>query len=280
MLDYLMSKMTWIVVAVILTSSIVGVYRWQSSSTAELQLEKFADSLTETIDRAFTTSGDFTLNITYEPRENSFIVLDETFRGDPYSLNFTAGTVTVHTTNRVVTRRFVGKLRLFDPFMLEKRPVAIPLSHETLSMPSGQDFVIEARTLGEVQYVFLYPDDKGESRATATSLYQDIQEFIEWDGEYGSVEYESNISFEYPIYIHRDHLYPINRTKIPIGTPLLNLTRSGGSYTQAMEVPAGTELNFRRSFEQIKNRTFIEYRVRKSSSSSQLTSYYSQFRTL
>jgi len=263
-----MSKMTWIVVAVILTSSVVGVYRWQNASTTELELEKFADTISETVNRVFTTSGDFSINITFEPRDNSFLVLKDSFQGDPFTLNFTTRTLTITTADRSVTRRFLGELSLVDPFLMDKRHVSLPIPDNNIMIPSGQDFVIESKTIDGSNRVYLYPDDNGVSRTISSSLYRDLQDFIEWDGNYESVEYHHNVSFDHPLSIRTDHLYHSNRTPVPIGTPVLNLSDHNADPLDALEVPAGTELYLRRSLKQERERTFVDHEILEKSSSS------------
>ncbi|MFO8109885.1 MAG: hypothetical protein R6U17_05110 [Thermoplasmata archaeon] len=265
MIDYIMSKMAWIMVAVILTASVIGVYQWQSSSTDELYLDEATDLLSDTINHALSISGDFILNMTYEEESDSYMVLDHTIKGEPYSLYIDSRSITIHCGNRISQRKLIGNVRLLDPFLLGRNHTRFPSSRDAqdLSLPSGTPFVIESKTIGGIRDVYIYPDDGGESRDLANVLYQDMKDFINWhwDGNNESVEYRNRTTFHHNITFLRSHISPSHDVPVPFGTPTLNLSISGVEQEDYMVVPAETELFLNRTLVEDGKRFSIEYRV-------------------
>lgn len=255
--------------AVIFTSSIIGVYHWQRQSTEELHIEKTADMLSETINRALTTPGDFYLNISYEDEGDPYIVMDDNINGEPFTINITDHAFTLHCGSRVADRRFLDQVRLLDPYLLDDNRSSFPPSEEPnhFSFPSGEPFVIESATIGTVRNVYIYPDDGGESRASAIALHDEIKEFINWNGSIDHLEYRSNISLDFPVTFLRGHAYPAYDLRVPIGTPVLNLSSPQHGEMDRMDVPADTSLHLNRTMVEDSDHVSIRYYVEKLPSS-------------
>lgn len=266
MIDYIMSKMTWIIIAVLLTASVIGVYRWQASSTEELHLGKMADMVTDTINRALSTHGDFVLNITYENTGEPYMVLPGSIQGEPYSMNITSGTLSMHRGNQVVQRKFLGHLRILDPHFLDLDDAPFPVTRDTyrLHLPPGTPFVIESKTIGGIRNIYIYPDDHGVTRARTTQIRDSMEDFIDWtwDGNVSSVDhFQNDTYFDFNVTFLRNHVYPSHHVPVPFTTPMLNFSISGTEHGDLLEVPGHTEITFNRTLVVNDQRVAIEYWV-------------------
>lgn len=229
MFDYFMSKMVWIVAAVFLTASVVGVYTWQRRSLEELVLEEQADSISDILNCLMTTEGEFKGLVSFNSSRPSAFYLDPTVNGEAYSINFTSTGLSMHQGSAVSWVNFVGQLHLYDPLFMESIRVdfldvmAGEIDHVIIH--SGEDFFVESRIFQGVRYVFLYAEGDNEVIEYTRHLGDKISDLLEYSftGDLDDVDAKLSIELSYPV-VFLNNIFYIRETAVqPYPLPYIRL---------------------------------------------------------
>lgn len=212
MLDYLMSKLVWIVAAVVLTASILGVFAWQRRSTEELEIEERAEGLKKVINDLCNLESEFKGSVGYQEGGNNTFYLDPTIDEKPFELNFTTAGLFIEQSDERVWEDFIDAVHLYDPYFLGHNTSSILKDVDavvnSLSLKSGEKFMLETKEFNDVYEVFIYPDGGEEVRKYHDRLGGAIQENISlsWLKDLNETEINKtvNLSMDRPTYFEQD----------------------------------------------------------------------------
>ncbi len=234
MIDYLMSKMVWIVAAVVLTASVLGVYSWQRRSMEDVALDEQAEQVAELVNTLCTTVGDFKGYVSFDRSREAAFYLDGTVNGEPYNLNFTQNSLFIGQGSKGNWKTFVGNVHLFNPYFLDAddEPLLGAMDSETnhLFIRSGEDFYIESKRFDSGYNVFIYPEPDGDIRNDIRSLGGAINENVTWkfegDLNMSAINATYNIEVMHDTVFLRNMFYYQNSTIIPFPLSAVHLWES------------------------------------------------------
>ena len=91
MLDFVLSKMTWLVTSILVMSFVIGFYQVQTESIDESMLQSATQEVNRVIKRLEGINGEICVNFTFD-RYDSYraIYLPGTVGGDIYTVAFDA----------------------------------------------------------------------------------------------------------------------------------------------------------------------------------------------
>ncbi len=234
MIDYLMSKMVWIVAAVVLTASVLGVYSWQRRSMEDVALDEQAEQVAELVNKLSTTVGEFKGLVTFNRSRDAAFYLDETVNREPYILNFTQKSLFVNQGTKGTWKTFVGNVHLFDPYYLDAddTPILGTMDIEVnhLFIRSGEDFYIETKRFQEGYNVFIYPEPDRNIRNDLRYLGGAINENVTWrfegDLNMSAINATYHIELMHDTLFLRDLFYYPNSSIIPFPVSTVHLWES------------------------------------------------------
>lgn len=166
MLDYLGSKMVWIVAAIVLTASVIGVFNWQRSSMEELELDERADGMQEMVNGLFGVDGEFTGTMSFQKDQNATYSFPSTINDEAYVLNLTPSGFFISQESKRLWRPFIGEIKLFDPVFVGENTSTSTLEDITdrfrhLRLNSGDRVRFRARDVNSRLSLFFYRDAEG-----------------------------------------------------------------------------------------------------------------------
>ncbi len=184
MFDYLMSKMTWIIAAVILTSSIIGIFTWQRETVDRVELEQLTGHIASFIDETNGVEGKTDIIVSFKEESDSSLHLPSSLNGRAYKINLTTSGVYISQGRDKDWCDFKGKIHLYDPIFLDNTTSLSTISRldnefDTLEIESGKDFILENKRVAGGYRLFVFPRDKDSSLEVKTNeIYSQIEDFL------------------------------------------------------------------------------------------------------
>ncbi len=234
MLDYLSSKMVWIVAAIVMTSSIMGIFVWQRESSEELELEIRARGIRDIVNEFCNTDGEVKAEISFNESASSDFKLEPTINDEPYKLNFTPAGLFLNQYRKSVWNRFIKEVYLFNPNLLDSRTSIgildrINIENHHMSISSDEDFIIETKEFNDIHHVFIYRGTVGEIENETRRIKNIIEQVTDWTIEEPenrrNITVEKNMTFKNDYYyVNTDTLTPVNTDNLHLWKPETNTT--------------------------------------------------------
>jgi len=145
MIDLVTSKLAMMVAAVIILTTVLGVYAVHREHGRDLELMNIAETICGAVDDMNAIQGDTILNITFDrEREGRFI--EPYIGGKGYDITITDHEVIVSQDDRHFELDFMAPVHLWKPernsyTSLEVEEIGA--EHGVLSFTSGTDFSVE-----------------------------------------------------------------------------------------------------------------------------------------
>ncbi|MFO7992000.1 MAG: hypothetical protein R6U61_06895 [Thermoplasmata archaeon] len=229
MLDYLMSKIVWIIAAVVLTASVIGVYNWQRHSMEEVELEERAKGISEMVNRICTTDGEIKLLASSNESRDPDIYLEPSINGRVYQLQFTPSGFYLKQGDKIIWRDFVENVHMMNPALIGENDYSLvsqvdSIDHD-LSISSGENFYIMSKGYNGVYEVFIYSEDSEGVVAETKTVGSVIADFFQVRPSKGNLSYNktANDTFKGDITFQTDCLFLNNNTELPCPIPKVHL---------------------------------------------------------
>ncbi|MFW6141683.1 MAG: hypothetical protein ACOC53_03890 [Candidatus Saliniplasma sp.] len=245
MYDYLSSKIVWIIAAIVMTSSMMGIFMWQRESTEELELEISARGIKDTVNEFCTTDGEIRAEFTFNKTASSDFNLEPTIKEDTYTLNFTSAGLFLTQDGKRVWNRFIEDVYLFNPSLLDGTASIgvlekISIDNYFLTIPSYQDFVIETKEFNDIYNVFIYIETSDNIQNETKRIKQSMEEVSNWTMEKPenkmNLTLKENTTFKSDyFYIDAETITPVNTDNLYLWKPVSNSTTRGDLTNLSME---------------------------------------------
>ncbi len=181
MLDYLTSKMVWIIAAVVLTASVMGVFNWQRNAAEEVALDQRAESIAELVNTFSSTSGNIKASVSFNESVDPNFYFEPTVNGELYALNFSRNGLTLIQGDTAVRKDFVSGVHLLDPYFLEDEVILNDVTLQKHHLSIEDTFFIESKIISEAYHVFIYPETKEDISEYTDRLGSIIQNNLNWE---------------------------------------------------------------------------------------------------
>lgn len=234
MLDYLSSKMVWIVAAIVMTSSIMGIFVWQRESSDELELEIRARGIRDIVNEFCNTNGEVKAEISFNESTSSDFKLEPTINDEPYKLNFTSSGLFLNQDRKSVWNRFTKEVYIFNPNLLDSGTSIgildrINIENHHMSISSHEDFIIETKEFNDIHHVFIYREIDDEIKNETRRIKNIIEQVTDWTIEEPedrrNITVEKNMTFKNDYYyVNTDTLAPVNTDNLYLWKPETNST--------------------------------------------------------
>lgn len=162
MLEFITSKIAMMIAAIIILTSVIGVYALQREQAKDLELQNIADKITGAIDNVNTIQGETKINVTFDRGEEG-VYVKPLVNGKNYEIMITNYKVIITQSSRRATSNFLGSIHLWAPLSYSYNLTQIKdndKANRTLEFVSGDDFKIERKSMqinGENEYgTFVY----------------------------------------------------------------------------------------------------------------------------
>lgn len=184
MFDYLLSKMVWIIAAVILTASVISIFTWQNRSLQEIKLEEQVENISGLIDEVSRTDAEFNVTISFEDEYSEYYI----DLPSQCTLNFTKNYIYSEHQDTKNSKRIYKDIYLFDPLFLNDS-----VSDNTLNMIQKRiDFfeandkdaiVLKSKKLNQDYKTFVYPlkENKGGGIEKIREFGKYLNDFYSWN---------------------------------------------------------------------------------------------------
>jgi len=114
MLDFITSKIAMMIAAVIILTSVLGIFAWQREDSKALELRNIADEISNSINEFNSISGETKVNVTFE-KSNEGIYLNPKVDGEDYEIIITQSEVIVRQNDRLFLRNFISSVHIWEP---------------------------------------------------------------------------------------------------------------------------------------------------------------------
>jgi hypothetical protein len=157
-LELLTSKIAMMVAAIVILTSVLGIFSMQREDTKELELRNITDKITVTINNMNTIMGETKEIITFKEGEDG-IFLKPKVDGKTYEITITRYEVIVRQDAKTFLRNFIEDIHLWVPEKTEYNSTQIQdINKENMKLDfiSGADFVIQRKLIeidGEKGYM-------------------------------------------------------------------------------------------------------------------------------
>ncbi len=242
MLDYLMSKMVWIIAAVVLTASVIGVYNWQRHSMEEVELEERAKGVSEVVNQVCTTRGSVKLLASFNESKDPDIYLEPSINGQGYQLQFMPTGFYLKQGDKVIWRDFVENIHLMNPALIGEGDFSLvnqvdSINHN-LSISSGEDFYIMSKEYNGIYDVFIYSEDAEEHVAESETMGKIIEDFFRVNPSQDNLTYNktANQTFKCNTTFQTNYLFINNNTELPCPIPKVHLWNVSSVNTSDLNV--------------------------------------------
>ncbi len=210
MYDYLSSKLVWIVVAIVMTSSVLGLFIWQQERSQEIELNARASGIQEIINEFCNTDGEIKGIVSSNQSTPSDFDIESTINGERYELNFTANGLYLIQGDKRVWNRFIEDVYIYNPIFLDRTTPKrvldnINLDIKYLNITSDQDFYVESIRFNDRHHVFIYHDIRGIIKNESKRVNEVIQDLKDWS--YEKPEKKQNITLRENIIFRNFHYY-------------------------------------------------------------------------
>lgn len=162
MLEFVTSKIAMMIAAIIILTSVIGVYALQREQAKDLELQNIADKITGAIDNVNTIQGETKIKVTFD-RGKEGVYVKPLVNGKNYEIMITKFKVIITQSSRRATSNFLDSIHLWTPLSNSYNLTQIKdndKANRTLEFVSGDDFKIERKFMqinGENEYrTFVY----------------------------------------------------------------------------------------------------------------------------
>lgn len=162
MLDFVTSKIAMMIAAIVILTSVIGIYALQRGQTKDLELRNISDKIAEAIGNINNLQGETKINVTFDRGEEG-ICIEPTVNGKNYEILISQYKVMITQEKRRAISNFVVSIHLWVPLSNAYNTTQIEDNDETnktLGLVSGEDFKIERKLVeisGENDYrTFVY----------------------------------------------------------------------------------------------------------------------------
>jgi hypothetical protein len=145
MIDLITSKLAMMVAAMIILTTVLGVYAVQREHGKDLELMNIAETICGAIDDMSAIQGDTVLNITFDLRDEGRYI-EPLVNGKNFDIIITTHEVIISQDDRHYELDFMAPIHPWKP---ERNSFTISeiqesdAEHDELSFSSGNDFTIE-----------------------------------------------------------------------------------------------------------------------------------------
>lgn len=162
LLDFITSKIAMMIAAIIILTSVLGIFSMQREDANELELRNIADKISSSVNNINTVLGETKETVTFVKGEDG-IFLDPKVEGKTYEIILTQNEVIVKQEGKNFLRDFIVNIHLWEP-----ENIVYNLTHlqnrddenKELDFTSGEDFEIQRKSIeidGEKGYMtFVY----------------------------------------------------------------------------------------------------------------------------
>ena len=162
MLDFVTSKIAMMIAAIVILTSVIGIYALQREQTKDLELWNIADKIAGAIDNINNLQGETKVNVTFDIGKEG-IYIEPTVNGKNYEILISQYKVIITQEKRRSISNLVISMHLWAPLSNAYNLTQIEDIDEvnrTLEFVSGEDFKIERKLVeisGENEYrTFVY----------------------------------------------------------------------------------------------------------------------------
>jgi hypothetical protein len=162
MIDLITSKLAMMVAAIIILTTVLGVYAVQRDQGKDLELMNIVDTICGAVDDMNGIQGDTIFNMTFD-RGSEGKFLEPLVDGKHYNILITSYEVVISQEDRHYEENFMAPIHLWKPQSNSFTSSQIhdsDVEHNELSFISGTDFTIERMRVvvgGENKYLtFVY----------------------------------------------------------------------------------------------------------------------------
>ena len=147
MIDLITSKLAMMVAAIIILTTVLGVYAVQREQGKELELMNIAETICGAIDDLNGVQGDTILNITFD-RGSEGRFLEPLVGSKNYDILITSYEVVISQDGRHYEEDFMAPVHLWQPdsnSLTSSEIEDADMEQDELSLTSGTDFTIERK---------------------------------------------------------------------------------------------------------------------------------------
>lgn len=162
LLDFITSKIAMMIAAVIILTSVLGIFSMQREDAKELELRNVADRISGAVNNLNTVLGETSEVITFTKGEDG-IFLNPKIDGKTYEIIITQNEVVVKQEGKNFLREFVVNIHTWEPENMLYNLTQLQYKDEEntkLDFRSGEDFIIQRKLIeidGEKEYMtFVY----------------------------------------------------------------------------------------------------------------------------
>ena len=162
MIELLTSKIAMMIAAVIILTSVLGIFSMQREDAKELELRNVADEILGVINNMNTITGETKETITFKEGEDGIFVKPNV-DGKTYEITITRFEVIIRQDGKTFLRNFVEDIHVWFPEKIAYTSTELQdldKEHWILKLASGEDFVILRKMVeigGEKGYMtFVY----------------------------------------------------------------------------------------------------------------------------
>jgi hypothetical protein len=161
-LDLLTSKLAMMIAALIILTSVLGIYAYQREQAKDLELRNIADTISGAIDDFNALLGESKVNVTFD-RDGQGIYIQPKVDGKSYDILITKYKVIISQESRRFYSNYAGSIHLWIPQSDSYNQTEIEdcdSEFKMLELVSGDTFQIERKLLeidNEKEYgTFIY----------------------------------------------------------------------------------------------------------------------------
>ena len=161
-LDFVTSKIAMMIAAIVILTSVIGIYALQREQTKDLELGNIADKIAGAIDNINNLQGETKVNVTFDKGKEG-IYIEPTVNGKNYEILISQYKIIITQEKRRSISNFVISIHLWPPLSNAYNLTEIEDidgMNRTLEFVSGEDFKIERKLVeisGENDYrTFVY----------------------------------------------------------------------------------------------------------------------------
>jgi hypothetical protein len=161
-LDLLTSKIAMMVAAIIILTTVLGIFTMQREDAKGLELKNIAEKISNSINSINSINGETQESLTFQKEEEG-IFLEPEIDGKGYDIILTQNKVLIRQNDHVFIENFVTPIHVWDPEKTAYNSTQIlnkDKENTRLEFTSGEDFVILRKMVeldGEKGYMtFVY----------------------------------------------------------------------------------------------------------------------------
>jgi len=184
MFDYLLSRMVWIIAAVLLTASVIGIFTWQQKSLQETKLEEQIEDISGIIDEVSTTNSEFNISISFADKRSDYYFDLPT----SCNLNFTTDYIYFQNNGQRGSERIYRDIYLYNPILLTEDTPSTTLnkiqnnvSYYNLDM--NDRIIVESKKFNQIYKTFIYSIDENKTDHInrIKSISKKLEHFYRWN---------------------------------------------------------------------------------------------------